>query len=136
MARKVYAWVYSPKPAKLTKEEKERIKNRVAEFVDSSKKLKEKVSRIEVKAGRVYLYKVVEQYFKEGDDLIKPLIDGKYLEFPLGRITLYDSKGEKSTADWQRHNDQWMTLYEGNLVECLKFRFYREICGIMSKFPQ
>lgn len=118
---KDYAWVYSPKPAKLTKYEKEDIRKKVIQFVENSTKLKEKVSRIDLKAGRVYLYELVEQFKPEGAVLIKPLIDGKYLEFPLGRITLYDSKGEKSTADWQRHNDQWMTLYEGNLVDCLKF---------------
>jgi len=118
-----YAWVYSPKPAKLTKYEKEDIRKKVIQFVENSTKLKEKVSRIEVKAGRIYLYKLVEQILplSKGVILIKPLIEDKYAEFILGRITLYDSKGEKCTADWQRYNDQWLTYHKGNLNSCLAF---------------
>jgi len=121
--RKGYAWVYSPKPVKLTKYEKEEILKKVTQYIDSSTKLKEKVSRIEVKAGRVYLYKLVEQALPlpKGAVLIKPLIDGKYFESILGRITLYDPKGQECTADWQRYNDQWLNLNKGNLESCLKF---------------
>jgi hypothetical protein len=119
MARKGYAWVYSPKPTKLTKYEKEEILKKVTQYVEESTKLKEKVSRLDVKAGRIYLYELVEQFNPEGAIFIKPLIDGKYLEFPLGRITLYDSIGENCTADWQRHTGQWITLYEGNLEDCI-----------------
>lgn len=114
-------WTYQTRPTKPTKNEKEVIKTQVTKFIDSSEKLKEKVSRIDVKAGRVYLYHLVEQFHAEGAILIKPLIDGKYCEFIFGRITLYDSKGQKCTADWQRHNDQWFNLYEGTLEDCLSF---------------
>ncbi|MEW5821331.1 MAG: hypothetical protein AB1782_14150 [Cyanobacteriota bacterium] len=114
-------WTYKLKPAKLTKNEKEIIKAQVLKFIDSSEKLKEKVSRIDLKAGRVYLYHLVEQFHAEGAILIKPLIDGKYCEFHFGRITLYDSKGYNCTADWQRYNDQWFNLHEGTLENCLIF---------------
>jgi len=118
---KGYGWVYSPKPTKLTKYEKEEIKRGVTQYIESTTNLKEKVSRIEIKAGRVYLYHLVEQFYTEGAEFIKPLIAGKYAEFPLGRITFYDTKGDKCTADWQRHSGQWITLYEGNLENCIKF---------------
>ena len=55
----------------------------------------------------------------EGRVYIKPLIDGKYLELTYARITLYDSEGTDCTLDWQRHNNQWMTLANGTLEECL-----------------
>jgi hypothetical protein len=120
MAKKGYAWVFTPEVAKLSKKEKEEIVTRVNKHIEESSKLKGKVCRIEVKAGRIYFYELVEQYIPEGCILMKPLIDGKYFEFPCGRITLYDKNGDKSTADWQRHNNQWMTLFEGNLEDCIK----------------
>jgi hypothetical protein len=49
------------------------------------------------------------------------LIEGKYLELPMARITLYDKAGNRCTADWQRHNKQWINLFEGEISECLRF---------------
>ena len=72
-----------------------------------------------MRANRIYLYELVEQFQPEGARFIKPLIDGKYCEFPYARLTLNDLNGESCTADWQRHNDQWMTLHAGTLAECL-----------------
>ena len=120
MSKKGYTWVYSPQVAKLSKKEKEEITLRVNKNLAESGKLKEKVSRIEVKAGRIYFYELVERYIPDGCVLMKPLIDGKYSEFVCGRITLYDNNGNKCTADWQRHNNQWMSLFEGSLENCIK----------------
>ncbi|KZE74390.1 hypothetical protein AV654_29310 [Paenibacillus elgii] len=52
---------------------------------------------------------------------IKSLIDGKYAEFPMARITLYDNQGNRCEADWQRHTGQWVNLFSGNITECLSF---------------
>lgn len=116
---KGYGWAFTPQPAKLLKKEKEEIIKRVNDYLKISDKLKEKVSRLDVRAGRVYFYEFVEQFIPDGCIVLKPLIEGKYLEMPFGRLTLYDPKGDRCTADWQRHNNQWMTMYEGNLENCI-----------------
>lgn len=82
-------------------------------------KLSQKVSRVDMRGNRIYLYELVEQLNPDGAKFIKPLIDGKYLEFPYARITLLDKQGNSSTADWQRHNNQWVTIYTGTYIECL-----------------
>ncbi|MBI4647791.1 MAG: hypothetical protein HY738_14680 [Bacteroidia bacterium] len=51
---------------------------------------------------------------------LKPLIDGKYAEFPYARITVFVNK--KFSVDWQRHTGQWIQLAEENsLIESLEF---------------
>ena len=72
-----------------------------------------------MRANRIYLYEMVEQINPEGAVYLKPLIDGKYLEYPYARLTLLDTQGESCTADCQRHNNQWMTIYTGTLSECI-----------------
>jgi hypothetical protein len=116
-------WVYSPKPAQLERFTKDILKDKVQRFIDSSERLSNKVNRIEVRAGRIYLYYLVEPFVLKGEKVrwIKPLIEGKYLEFPLARITLFDKKGDRCTADWQRHTGQWISFHRGSLNECLKF---------------
>ena len=116
-------WVYSPKPAQLDRFTKDVLKEKVQKFIDSSKPLSQKVNRIEVRAGRIYIYYLVEPFIPKGQKVrwIKPLIEGKYLEFPLGRITLYDKRGDRCTSDRQRHTGQWISLHRGSLNECLKF---------------
>jgi hypothetical protein len=116
-------WVYSPKPAQLDRFTKDMLKDKVQKFIESSERLSQKVNRIEIKAGRIYLYHLVEPFIPKGGKVrwIKPLIEGKYLEFPLARITLYDKRGDRCTGDWQRHTGQWISLHKGSLNECLKF---------------
>jgi len=116
-------WVYSPIPAQLDQFSKDMLKEKVQRFIDSSERLSNKVNRIEVRAGRIYLYYLVEQFIPKRVKVrfIKPLIDGKYVEFPLARITLFDKRGIICTADWQRHTGQWISLHRGSLNECLKF---------------
>ena len=119
MARNM-VWVRVPQAPKFTKDEKTKILKTVEEAIQELPKLSEVVSRFDMRANRIYLYHLVEQFRPEGAVFIKPLIDGKYLEFPYARITLTDKKAEQCTVDWQRHNEQWMTLFDGTLTECLK----------------
>jgi hypothetical protein len=118
-----YMWVYSPKPAKLNKALKALLLDKVSYSVRESSKLNAVVNRIEIKAGRVYLYHLSEQYGWDDPSrtFIKPLIDGRYNEYPLARIMIINSDGSKCRLDWQRHNGQWMDLKEGNMEECIKF---------------
>ena len=115
-------WVYNPSPAKLNNYEKAALKEKVQDFIKKSEKLSKAVNRIEVKAGRIYLYQLVEQSSWDDPDAkwLKPLIDGKYLEFPYARITVLINK--KFSVDWQRHTGQWVQLAEeDSLIEALKF---------------
>lgn len=112
-------WVYKPSPPKLTATEKSKILTKVKELVSTHPKVTEKVSRIDMRANRIYLYELVEQFKVEGAIYTQPLIEDKYLEFPYARITMLDAQGEKCTTDFQRHNNQWMTLCNGTLEECI-----------------
>ena len=114
-----YVWVHQPQPPKFTASEKTKILTIVKELIQQLQKVSQKVSRLEMRANRVYFYELVEQSILEGAVFIKPLIDGKYLEFPYARITLQDVQGNICAADWQRHNNQWITLYSGSLTECI-----------------
>lgn len=112
-------WVYKPQPPKFKPNEKDQFLEKVKAEIKNMPKLSQKISRVDMRANRIYLYELIEQFKPEGAEFIRPLIDDKYLEFPYARITLKDKQGEKSTADWQRHNNQWMELFEGTLLECL-----------------
>jgi hypothetical protein len=84
-------WTYIQKPESFSKEEKRSLTERIKNYVEESTLLKERVSRLEIKAGRVYFY-YYEEISQTHGILTKPLIDGKYLEFPFARITIYDKK--------------------------------------------
>ena len=113
-------WTNKPQSPKFTVAEKEKMLTKVKSVIEGLPKLSEKVSRVEMRANRIYLYELVEQFKPEGAVYIKPLIDDKYLEFPYARITMNDVSGNNCTADCQRYNDQWMTLYTGTISECLE----------------
>lgn len=113
-------WVYAPEPAKLSKSEKEEIIKLTSELISKTNELKEKTKRIDIKSGRIYFYEWIEQKGNYGIPL-KPLIDGKYMEMPFARLTLYDRAGNKCSAEYQRHNMKWFTLKEGNISECILF---------------
>ncbi|NME97987.1 hypothetical protein [Aneurinibacillus aneurinilyticus] len=87
-------WASNYKPAKLSESDKMRLRSVVSKFIESSSRLREIVHRIEIKAGRIYLYRLHEQFGWDNPDVqfIKPLIDGKYAEFPMARITLYSTQ--------------------------------------------
>ena len=112
-------WAYKPTAPKFTATEKKLIKAKVEAVIEAMPKLSQKVSRVDMKGNRIYLYELVEQDITDGAKYIVPLIDGKYLEFPYARVTLKNTGATICTADWQRHNNQWMTLYTGTLEECL-----------------
>ncbi len=114
-------WIKNnPKPKKPDNFQKLKISGEVESFIKKSEKLSKSVNRIAVRAGRVYLYHLVEQFGWDNPEskFIKPLIDGKYAEFPYARITIY---GNECSLDWQRHNDKWATIFTGSLQECLQF---------------
>jgi len=113
-------WVKVKQPKKISQSEKESLMKRIEAEIAKTTKVRQAVSRIEIRAGRVYLYKLHEQTFTEGVIFTVPLIDGKYLEFPYARITMYASIDNNCSLDWQRHNNQWMTLDEGSLEECIQ----------------
>ena len=119
MKRQQRAWVYKPSAPKFTATEKKQIKSKVEAIIETMPKLSQKVSRIDMKGNRVYLYELVEQVITDGVKYMVPLIDGKYLEFPYARLTLKDSGATICTADWQRHNNQWISLFTGTLEECM-----------------
>ena len=119
MSKNQKAWVYKQSPPKFSASEKERILTKAKALIAKHPKVTEKVSRIEMRANRIYLYELVEQFNPEGAIFTQPLIDDKYFEFPYARITLLDIQGENCTTDFQRHNNQWMTLYSGTLAECI-----------------
>jgi hypothetical protein len=108
------------KPKKLKEYEKTRLISRVKEYISNSEKLSKTINRYSIRAGRIYLYHLVEQFGWDNPNskFIKPLIDGKYAEFPYARISIYNNK---CTLGWQRHNEQWAELFEGTLEECFAF---------------
>ncbi|MDR1897007.1 MAG: hypothetical protein LBR10_09490 [Prevotellaceae bacterium] len=124
MNRKDMVWVWTGKrsPATLKDWDKTEAKQIVEAAIANTTKLKEAVSRIQVKAGRVYLFHLYEPNAPEGTQFTVPLIDGKYLEFTLARITIYDKSKSfcNCSLDWQRPNNEWMTVDSGSLAECIQ----------------
>lgn len=112
-------WMYKQQAPKFTSSEKAKKLEQVKSIIEKHPKLSKKVSRVDMRANRIYLYELVEQLRIDGAIYIKPLIEDKYLEFPYARITLNDANGNSCNADFQRHNEQWMTLHTGTLAECL-----------------
>lgn len=122
-------WIYDPKPVKLDPYKKNIVRERVEKFISSSERLSKIVNRVDIRGGRVYMYHLVEQRIPKGATgihFIKPLIDGKYFEFPFARITLFNKEFSNCSVDWQRHNNQWMSLFNGTLDEGLQFIQERE----------
>jgi len=115
-----YIWVYQQQSPKFTANEKAKILTKIKLLIRQLPKVSQRVSRVEMRANRIYLYELVEQFKSKGAIFTKPLIEGKYLEYPYARITLQDTQGNNCTVDWQRHNNQWITLYSGTLPECIR----------------
>ena len=118
-SKRQYVWVPEARKPVFDDRARTKILQQAQETIDNNEKLKQKVSRVVMRGNRIYLYELVEQFASEGAIFIRPLIDGKYLEYPYARITINDMEGKNCTADWQRHNNQWIPLYEGTLDECL-----------------
>ena len=122
MGRNDMVWVYTGKKPikKMSEWERASLMKRVEAAIATTTKVKEKVSRIQIKSGRIYLFYLYEPTIVEGVQLTVPLIDGKYFELSYARITLYNNKYSDCSLDWQRHNKEWMTLGEGSLEECIQ----------------
>lgn len=112
-------WRSALRKIKFDSDEKSKVITHVQKFIDGSSKLKDKVSRIEMRGHWIYFYVLEEPFLQEGAVYTKPLIDGKYFEFPYARITLNDLALTDCSVDWQRYNDQWISLYSGPLDSCL-----------------
>lgn len=113
-------WVKgNSKPQKLDNLKKMTLMKEVESFIKNSQKLSKSIHRFEIKAGRVYFYHLVEQvgWDDPNSQFLVPLIEGRYAEFKYARITLY---ANVCTLDWQRYNDQWVTLFSGTFTECLQ----------------
>lgn len=116
----IWAAPQPTKPVGFNKETQEAIISEVKEEIKSYEKLSNKVSRVEMRSNRLYLYELYEKkQISEGARLIKPLIDGKYVEIMYARITLQDTEGRQCTLESQRVSDEWMPLYNGPLSRCL-----------------
>lgn len=114
-------WIQgTPKPQKLDNSKKMKMIKEVESFIGNSQKLSKSISRSELRAGRVYFFQLVEQFGWNDPNarFIVPLIDGRYAEFKYARITIYPNE---CTLDWQRHNDQWVTIFSGTFTECLEY---------------
>lgn len=115
-----YKWVYAPTAPKNTAFNKTKILSEVKAKLTELPKLLNKVTRVAMRSNRIYLYEDVAQFQPEGAVYVKPLKDGKYIEYPYARITIQDTECKICTADWQRHNNQWISLHTGTLAECLE----------------
>jgi hypothetical protein len=69
-----------------------------------------------MRANRIYLRALFERFIPE--EILKkiefePGTDDKYIEYPYARITLNDNLKKSCSVDWQRANEQWVTIYTG-----------------------
>jgi hypothetical protein len=118
---KNHAWLQiNSKPESLSQQKKLALSKEIQLFIANSTKLSKSISRFDIKAGRVYFYCLVEQFGWDDPDaqFIIPLIDGKYGEFKYARITIYPLE---CSLDWQRHNNQWISIFSGTFSECLQY---------------
>jgi len=118
--KKGYVWVQAPPTPKFNERQKDKILSVVNEAVKTQAKLSKMINRTVMRGHRVYLYQLYEPHRDKDTVFTIPLIDDKYFEIPYARLTLRDTNGNKCELDWQRHNDQWMTLHNGTLKECLE----------------
>ena len=117
MTKKLY-WVKAKKkPITLTKKEKEDLMKIIKSEIEKTSKLKSDITRIYIRAGRIYFYSEFE--LKDDGPYIDGLKKGDFVEHVYGRITLFDKDYNDCTLDWQRHNDQWIVMEEGNLHDCI-----------------
>lgn len=114
-------WVRVPEPVKLSKIERDEIIKLTIGIIAELNSLKEKTKRFDIKSSRIYFYEWIEQKGNYGIP-IKPLIEGKYIEMPFARLTLYEKTGKKCSVEYQRYNGKWFTLGEGTITESCSFR--------------
>ena len=85
------SWVKgNPKPVKLSEYDKEKLKTQINAAIEKYPNLQKRISRMEIKAGRIYFYELHEvKPLLPQEQYTIPLIDGKYFEFIIARITVY-----------------------------------------------
>ena len=108
----------APKPVKLDKNEKSELLAIVKEEIAKTTKLKKDIVRINILAGRIYLYS--EWELKGEGPFIGDLKTGDMIEEKYARITIFDKEYKNCSLDWQRHNDQWIAIKKGSLKHCIK----------------
>jgi len=109
----------SAKP-KFTPQQKVDLQAKIQQFIDNSTKLKERINRMTIKSNWIHFYYLFEPVRIPGISFTEPLIDGKFFEAVYARITITDQECKHCSLDWQRHNDQWMSLFKGSLEKCLE----------------
>jgi len=116
----IWADSQTTEPEEFDAKAKAEIIRKVTEIIKDYEKLSSKVARMAMRSNRLYLYELYEKKdLNKGAHLIKPLIDGKYVEIMYGRVTLHDVEGRSCTLECQRFNDQWMPICNGSLTQCL-----------------
>lgn len=116
-------WTLSQSPIKWDANLKAQMLERVNIFIETTQKLTNIINRVSCRGGRIYLYYLIKPFISETNGVIitKPLIDDKYLEYIYARITVYVKNGSHCSADWCRHTNQWISMHEGTMEECLEF---------------
>ena len=114
-------WVYQPEAPKFGAQEKSEIIGKVKSEIERKKKLSSKVTRIDIRGNRIYLYEQIEVEHKEGIIYTKQLIEDEYMELAYARISIKDQGCKKCILEWQRYNDKWMPMYEGELKSCIEY---------------
>jgi hypothetical protein len=56
-----YMWVYKPSAPKFTAPQKTQILTKTKEMIKAHSKISQKVSRVDMRANRIYLYELCEQ---------------------------------------------------------------------------
>ena len=112
-------WVYKPQAPKFSVVEKTKTLAKVQEIIEQLPKLAQKISRLDMRGNRIYLYELMKQSESADTTFMEELIDNRHLEFPYARITVHTIQGDSCPVDWQRHNNQWITLYTGTLLACM-----------------
>ncbi len=124
-------WVFTPLLKILDKAEKKLIIAEVQKLIPKFSKLNI-VNRIDIKGGRIYFYKLVEQlgWDDPKSQWIKPLIDGKYCEFIYARINI--NKENTYTVCGKRYNDQWIEFKTCKSLE-ESLDFIEKECWFINK---
>jgi hypothetical protein len=127
MNKRNMVWMFTgPKPVTLKEWDKYQLKKAVEAEIEKVERLKTIVSKVTIKAGRIYLHYLFEPKQIEGVQYTVPLIDGKYIELVLARITVFDNKFTRCSLDYQCSDNKWMGIGSGTLAECIQ---QIETCG-------
>jgi hypothetical protein len=119
MAQEVNKRGYVRFPIKTKPVEKEYIKRLITKELQTLPKLRDKTSRINVRGGHVYLYKLQERFPAAAEGGEAALVEGGCAEVPMARITIYDNIYQICTLDRLKNSCRWVPVGEGTLEACL-----------------